>query len=98
MTILHTVIFAWVEGTTDADISRFDADLHRLASMVPGLESFETGRDALLRDGQADFVIVARFATEDALWQYLGHPAHEKVLGYARAMVARKESVQTVLT
>lgn len=96
--ILHTSIFAWVDGTTEAEIARFENDLRGFAADVEGLESLETGRDGRFRDGNADFVVVARFTDEPALRRYLGHPAHHRMLDdYGRALVARKESVQAVL-
>lgn len=96
--ILHTVVFAWKEGVTDADISRLETDLHLLAGEVGAL-SFDTGRDGGFRDGAADFVVVGKFPDESSLQKYLEHPAHRQLLDdYARAMVARKESVQAVLS
>lgn len=93
--ILHTVIFAWNQGVDPAQVERLDQDLRELAAKVPGVVSFDTGRDGAFRAGAADFVIVARFADEESLRAYLEHDDHEKLLhDYARAMVKRKESVQ----
>lgn len=92
--ILHSAIFAWADGATDADISRLETDLHAFAGSVEGVVSYETARDGGFRDGAADFAIVAKFVDEPALRRYLGHPEHHRILDAARGLVARKESVQ----
>jgi len=92
--ILHVVVFVWNPGVLESDIQRLETDLHALAIEVGAL-SFETGRDGGFRHGAADFAIVGTFSDEATLRRYLEHPAHHQLLDdYARAMVARKESVQ----
>lgn len=96
--ILHAVIFAWNDSVDYPGISRLENDLRSLAAEAGAL-SFETGRDGKFRNGAADFVVVGKFADEASLQRYLEHPAHEQLLDdYARAMVARRESVQAVLS
>lgn len=93
--ILHTVVFAWRPEVDPADVDRLELDLRALAADLSGVVSFDAGRDGGFRPGAADFVVVAKFEDESALYAYLEHPAHHKLLDdYARDMVARKESVQ----
>src|SRR4051794_5004618 len=95
--IMHVVVFAWKDGVDPADVNRLERDLHRLAYDADAF-SFETGHDGAFRDEAADFVIVGKFADEAGLRRYLEHPDHHQILeDYARAMVARKESVQAVV-
>ncbi|MGZ4431455.1 MAG: Dabb family protein [Gaiellales bacterium] len=51
-----------------------------LPGLIPELRRYAFGPDAGLREGNADFAVVAEVDDEDAWRRYSEHPAHQRVL------------------
>lgn len=75
--IVHTVIFTWNEGVTDAQVSDLSAALERLRTDVGMIRSLQHGPDLRLREGAGDYVLVATFDDEAAWRDYQAHPSHK---------------------
>lgn len=78
---------------TPEQVDRVVAALRALR--FDGLLAFTIGRDAGLRDGNADLAIVSDFADEGSYRAYDTHPEHERIRRELLApIVARAERCQ----
>jgi heme-degrading monooxygenase HmoA len=57
-----------------------DAAYQVLPSIIPGILSMQVGRDLALLEGNADYAILATFASREAFKAYSMHPAHMDVI------------------
>ncbi len=76
----HIALFRWKAGTTGAQIDAIEQGLATLPDTVPQLRAYAFGRDAGLREGNADFAVVADFDNEDDWRAYTDHPEHRRVI------------------
>jgi hypothetical protein len=76
----HIAVFRWKAGTTDAQIEAIEEALAALPARIPQLRAYRFGRDLGLREGNADFAIVADLDDEDG-WRAYGEDAeHRRVI------------------
>jgi hypothetical protein len=92
--IVHIVTFTWREGVTDEQVREACEGLARLPELIPALQRYRFGPDADLREGNADFGIVAEVPDAEGLLAYLEHPEHVVVAGKLREMAASRSAVQ----
>jgi Stress responsive A/B Barrel Domain len=96
--IVHTVSFRWHEHVSGDQIEKFTMALAALPAQIPALVSYQFGPDLGLREGNADFGVVAMVHGPEDLPAYLDHPAHLAVVEqYTRVMAAARSAVQFAL-
>ena len=78
--IRHTVVFRFAEGTPAERVQAIREALMGLPGRVPEVRSFSCGGDLGLREGNADFAIVAEFDDEDGWRAYQEHPEHQRII------------------
>jgi len=76
----HVAGFRWKAGTTDAQVQAIEQGLAALPGRLPQLRAYSFGRDAGLREGNADFAVVADFDDEDGWRLYTEDPEHRRVI------------------
>ena len=77
--IAHVATFIWNEDVTPADIDRLDEALSGLPGVIPAIRSYSYGRDLGIRDGNADYAVVALVDDAGAVSGYLDHPYHKQM-------------------
>ena len=78
--IRHTVVFRFAGGTPAERVQAIREALMSLPDRVPEVRSFSCGGDLGLRDGNADFAVVAEFDDEDGWRAYQEHPEHQRII------------------
>lgn len=73
--VTHIVIFQWVSGVTDEQLTAFGAELTRLANELD--VSISHGPDLAFRNGNGDYALVATFANQAAWSAYQADPRHQ---------------------
>ena len=73
--VTHVVIFQWVSGVTDDQVSTFAEELTRLATELG--TTIRHGRDLAFREGNGDYALVATFADQSAWRAYQADPRHQ---------------------
>ena len=76
MVVTHIVIFTWVAGTTDDQVSALGQALNRFAAWRSDSVTIRHGRDLAFREGNGDYALVATFADKGAWDDYQADPAH----------------------
>lgn len=95
MTVNHAVVFRWKDHLTNSDLERLGSELDRLPALVPGIESFTHGPDLGVREGNADYAVVATLRSVEALADYFDHPEHVRIINDVVApMLESKQAVQ----
>ena len=78
--IRHVALFKWKAGTTPEQIQALEDALTRLPGEVPEIRAYRLGADLGLGAGNADFAVVADFASLEDWRAYVQHPAHVRVI------------------
>jgi Stress responsive A/B Barrel Domain len=78
--IKHVVLLNWKEGTAAEDVAAVDVAFAGLREQIPQIVSYEFGADAGFYRGNADYALVAAFASEEDLRTYVTHPGHLALL------------------
>ncbi|WP_235623968.1 Dabb family protein [Mycolicibacterium goodii] len=87
--------FRWHAGITAEQIAALTVALTALPSQIPVLLSYRFGPDLGLREGNADYAVVALLRNPRDVDTYLDHPAHIEVMRqYTRVMAAERSAVQ----
>ena len=76
----HVAVFRWKEGTTAEQVEAIERGLAALPAHLPQLRAYAFGRDLGLREGNADFAVVADFDDEDGWHIYAEDPVHRRVI------------------
>lgn len=74
--VTHIVIFTWIEGTTDDQVSLLGAEFAKMAQAV-GVEVVRHGPDLGFRDGGGDYAVIVTFANRGAWDAYQADPRHQ---------------------
>jgi hypothetical protein len=75
--ITHIVIFSWIAGVTDEQVSALGRALDELAAHRSDIATIRHGRDLRLRDGNGDYALVATFADRAGWNDYQADPVHK---------------------
>lgn len=76
----HVVLFHWKPGTTPEQVRAVTDGLRALPAVIPEIAGYHVGPDAGLVEGNADFAVVADFASEADWATYRAHPVHQAVI------------------
>lgn len=85
MTLRHIVAWTFAgddAGTRAAHAAEVARRLEGLVGVVPSIGTLTVGGNCVGIDGNWDAAVVIDFADEQALRDYLVHPAHEEVAAY----------------
>jgi hypothetical protein len=78
--LTHVALFTWKPGTTDGQVVELKEGLAALPGLIPEIRAYRFGEDAGLREGNADFAVIADFDSAEGWRVYAAHPAHVDVL------------------
>lgn len=93
--VRHVVLFTWAAGTTSQQIDALRAGLGRLPDLIPQILDYRFGDDLGVNEGNADFAVVADFASTDDYRVYRDHPEHRRVVSDLVApIVERRLAIQ----
>jgi hypothetical protein len=96
--IMHTVSFTWRPEATDDQVRALTKELATMPSKIPALRSYHFGPDLRLRDGNADFAVVAVVADEAGVRGYLDHPDHVHLVEtFVKPIVATRSAAQIAI-
>ncbi len=76
--IQHIVLLKWKAGTTDAQVDRAFAQAEDLVNSIDGVERITLGRNRGDADHGFTHAWVVTVANENALTNYLSHPARQR--------------------
>jgi quinol monooxygenase YgiN len=96
MTLRHVVSWKLADrdpAALDRDAARAAEALGTLPALVPGIRSFQVGRDVVRSARSHDLVLIADFDDRAALDAYDAHPEHQRVAALVRGLVASAASV-----
>jgi hypothetical protein len=91
----HVVMFRWVDGVDEAHVAEVARRLDELPTSIPVIRSYRHGVDALVNEGNFDYVVVADFDSADDYVTYRDHPEHAAFIAELIAgRVAERAAVQ----
>jgi hypothetical protein len=76
----HVVLFRWNEGTEPAHVDRIEAELRAMLARFEIVRAWSLGRDAGLREGNADMALVVDLDDADAFRAYSADAGHQRLL------------------
>jgi Stress responsive A/B Barrel Domain len=76
----HVVLFRWNEGTEPAHVDRVEAELRAMLDRLDMVRAWSLGRDAGLREGNADMALVVDMDDADAFRRYSADAGHRQIL------------------
>ena len=97
MTIRHIVswkLAATDDAERDAAFATMQSELEALAGFMPDdIERLQVGRNIAYPESNWDVVLIADYASLDALEAYQVHPEHQRVVGIIKPLVAERSNV-----
>jgi hypothetical protein len=96
--VRHVVLFTWAQGTTSEQIAELCAGLARLPGLVPEIADYRFGADLGINQGNAQFAVVADFASAQDYLTYRDHPDHRQLIAdLVTPIVANRVAIQFAL-
>jgi hypothetical protein len=93
--VRHVVLFTWAEGTNPDQLEALRAGLSTLPGIIPQIADYRFGDDLGMNEGNADFAVVADFASPEDYLVYRDHPDHRQLIADLVApIVARRVAIQ----
>ena len=77
--ISHTVLLTWKPGITDDQVEEIQRELMALPSVITEIDTYRCGPNCGPGESNANFAVVATFATLDEWKVYDTHPEHSRV-------------------
>lgn len=78
--IRHVVLLKWNDKITPQAVENIGVELGKLKDDIEQIRSYEYGPDENLYKGNADYALVAEFASQAELDAYVVHPRHKQFL------------------
>lgn len=78
--IRHVVLMTWKDAINDEQLARINDAFSAMPERVPGIVNSSFGPDLSIFPGNADYLLVLDFESEDAFKQYVAHPAHAELM------------------
>lgn len=95
MTFRHVVMFTWNDDVAPSHGEVAGNALSTLPGLIPEIVAYHHGPDAGINEGNADYVVVADFASRDDYLVYRDHPDHKSVIAAVIAgRVAARSAAQ----
>ncbi|WP_063043403.1 Dabb family protein [Nocardia pseudovaccinii] len=94
MGLAHIVAFGFSDDLPAEILTALEDGLNALSSSLPGIVSYQHGRDLGLRPGNVSYGVSAVFDSERSLYMYLGHPDHLSLVERLRPFVSSRSAVQ----
>jgi hypothetical protein len=91
--LTHIVIWKYREEVSQSERAQHVAELRRLPSLIPEIETFAVGFDVLRLPRSYHTGLVATFRDRAALEVYSDHPEHVKVAFMGRSLSEHVASV-----
>ncbi len=85
--IKHIVAFKLKNTNKEDNIQDLKSKLDRLPEVIPGVLTFETGKNISDRSSAYDLVLISEFGSQNDLDMYRNHPEHLKVLDIIQQVV-----------
>ena len=96
--IVHMAAFTWKPGVTSEQVAGLTRDLQAMASAIPEVQRYTCGPALRIRDGIADFGVIAVLGAPEDVGTYLGHPLHQAVqAAWITDMVEDRRALQMSL-
>lgn len=76
----HVVLFRWNEDTEPAQVDRIEAELRAMLDRLDIVRAWSLGRDARLREGNADMALVVDLDDVAAFRAYSADEGHQRLL------------------
>ena len=93
----HVVMWRFqneAEGNTkDTNMTILKGLLEALPAEIPQIQLMQVGRDIVHNTSSFDMGLVSEFADQEALDQYVVHPAHQKVSQFASKVIAERATL-----
>jgi hypothetical protein len=89
--IIHTFLFQWKPGTTEAQKARAQTEIQALQGQIPGLLETYTGVNFSPRSLGYEFGGVMKFTDRAALDAYGTHPVHQRLLVWLMPLIEPAE-------
>jgi hypothetical protein len=97
--IIHLVAFRWKEGVTPEAVANLCDELAAFRKKVDCILDYHFGPDLGLRQGNADFGVMAVVESPQRVAEYLDHPAHKELFSTVIApMCESRTAVQIQAT
>ena len=77
----------------DAGFETIRTALEALPALIPAIETLQVGRNIAYPQSNWDVVLIADYASLDALEAYQVHPEHQRVVGIIKPLVAERSNV-----
>jgi len=91
--LTHIVCWKYKPETTEKERDAHIAALRALSDLVPGIESFDVGKDVLRLDRSFHTGLVAVYTDRAALDAYTDHPDHQAVAALGKQIAEQVVSV-----
>jgi endonuclease/exonuclease/phosphatase family metal-dependent hydrolase len=96
--IRHIAMFTWADDTTDEQVASIAGALEALPAIIPEIVRYTVGANLALTEGNADFVVVGDFASEEDYRTYASHPAHVAVSNdHIKPVLGTMKRIQIVI-
>ncbi len=92
--IQHAVSMVWKKDVGAQDVGVLVELLEALPEEIPVVREYRFGEDLGLREGNADFAVLAMLDDESALKAYLEHPFHLRIREQLERMTESRRAVQ----
>ena len=93
--IHHIAMFKFQPEVDPAQVAAIRNDLLSLPETITAIGSYSVGRDARLKDGTWDMVVVASFADPADYHEYSAHPDHQAIVKRILEIAVDRASLQT---
>ena len=93
----HVVLFRWNEDTDPARVDRIEADLRAMLDRLDVVRTWSLGRDARLREGNADMALVVDLDDAGAFRAYSADEGHQRILNELILPAGTRLGVQYML-
>ena len=93
--INHIAMFKFQQGVDPAQVADIRDDLLTLPESIDAIKSYRVGRDAGIKDGSWDMVVVASFVDPAGYHEYSEHPDHQSIVKRILEIAVDRASLQT---
>ena len=78
--IRHVVLMTWKDAISDEQLARVNEAFRAMPERVPGIVNSSFGPDLSIFPGNADYLLMLDFESEEDFKNYVAHPAHAELM------------------